>query len=72
MITEPSNKSRHLIPLTKWPENHSYPPLGQLRALVFNANKNGFHKVIRRCGRRVLLDQDEYFIWLDSQNNKTA
>lgn len=60
--------TRRLIPLTKWAEIHSYPPIGQLRALVFNADKNGFNKVIRRCGRRVLIDEAEYFTWMDAQN----
>lgn len=64
------NQSTRLIPVTQWSEHHSYPPLGQLRALVFNANKNGFDSCIRRIGRRVLIDEAAYFAWVEAQNNK--
>lgn len=62
-------KPRVLTPLTKWEDKHGYPPPGQLRALVFNAEKNGFSKCIRRIGKRVLIDDEKYFQWVDEQNN---
>jgi len=58
-----------LIPLTQWGEHHSWPPLGGLRHLVFHANSNGFDRVIRRVGRRVLIDEDAFFRWVDEQSN---
>lgn len=57
-----------LIPLTEWPKHHSWPPLGGLRHLVFYADQNGFDKVIRRAGRRVLIDEQEFFAWINEQN----
>jgi hypothetical protein len=63
-IMEPKRK---LIPLTVWPNIHSYPPLGQLRALVFNADKNGFNRCIRRIGKRILIDEAQFFSWVDEQ-----
>ena len=57
-----------LIPLTEWPKYHTYPPLGGLRHLVFNAASNNFDKVIRRVGRRILIDEDAFFQWIDSKN----
>lgn len=65
-MTEETAK-RRLIPLTTWPAIHSYPPLGQLRALVFNSKTNGFDRCIRRCGKRILIDENEFFCWVDSQ-----
>ena len=62
--------NRRLIPLTQWPATHNYPPLGQLRALVFNAHKNGFDHCIRRIGRRVLIDETSYFEWVEAQNQR--
>lgn len=59
-----------LIPITKWSEYHPHPPLGGLRHLVFHADKNGFDKVIRRIGRRVLLDEAAWFAWVEEQNAK--
>lgn len=43
---------------------------GGLRALVFNASKNGLAKsgAIIRIGRRVLIDEQKFFVWVESQN----
>ena len=56
-----------LIPLTEWPQRHPWPPLGGLRHLVFHERTNGFHKVVRRVGRRVLLDEAEFYAWVERQ-----
>ncbi|MGM0578763.1 MAG: hypothetical protein ACQEXJ_23780 [Myxococcota bacterium] len=58
-----------LIPLTEWNEHHPWPPLGGLRHLVFHAESNGFHKVVKRVGRRVLLDEAAFFEWVDEQSD---
>ena len=68
METPDSPKQPRLIPATQWNEHHQWPPIGGLRHLIFNAEKNGFKKVIRRCGRRVLLDEAAFFAWLEEQN----
>lgn len=60
--------TRKLIPLTSWPKHHNYPPVGGLRHLVFNAKENGFDKCIRRVGRRILIDEQAYFKWVDEQS----
>lgn len=67
-----SQRGRRLIPLTKWNEYHEWPPLGGLRHLVFHAATNGFERVIRRVGRRVLLDEAEFFRWVESQNGSAS
>lgn len=63
-------RNTRLIPLTKWPEHHPHPPIGGLRHLVFHASKNGFDKVIRRVGKRILIDEEAYFHWVDQQNRQ--
>ena len=62
-------KTRRLIPVTKWNDHHSWPPTGGLRHLIFHAERNGFDTVIVRAGRRVLIDEAEFFKWLDAQNS---
>jgi len=57
-----------LIPLTDWSKYHSWPPHGALRHLVFQSKSNGFDKVIKRVGRRVLIDEDAFFLWVEEQN----
>lgn len=57
-----------LIPLTDWNQHHAWPPIGGLRHLVFFERTNGFHKVVRRVGRRVLIDEAAFFAWVNSNN----
>ncbi len=63
---------RKFIPVTLWNDHHSWPPQGGLRHLIFNADKNGFDKVIKRAGRRVLIDEQAFFQWMDEQNEGGA
>lgn len=63
------NETR-LIPVTKWNDYYDYPTIGGLRALIFNADKNGFNKVIRRIGSRVLLNEQAFFDWVEEINDK--
>ena len=56
-----------LIPVTNWNEHHPWPPIGGLRHLIFFADTNGFNKVIRRIGRRVLIDEAAFFEWAKTQ-----
>ncbi|HCU23927.1 MAG TPA: hypothetical protein DF383_02830 [Deltaproteobacteria bacterium] len=60
---------RRIIPITKWNQYHPWPPPGGLRHLVFHADKNGFNQCILRAGRRVLIDEQKFFSWLESQNS---
>ena len=66
--TSAPSAGTRLIPLTQWNEYHPWPPPGGLRHLVFHERTNGFHTVIRKVGRRVLLDEQEFFNWIDRQN----
>lgn len=66
-----NSENRRLIPLSKWNESgHQWPPQGGLRHLVFHEKTNGFDKVVRRVGRRVLIDEAAFYVWLDEQNSK--
>lgn len=67
-IYSESRPLTRLIPLTDWPKYHPFPPLGGLRHLVFHSASNGFGQVIRRVGRRVLIDEAAFFNWVNSKN----
>ena len=43
---------------------------GGLRALIFNENSNGLAKfgAVVRIGRKVLIDETKFFVWVESQN----
>ena len=71
-MTNLQTSQTRLIPVTKWNDYHAYPTIGALRALIFNAHKNGFDKVIRRVGGRVLIKEDAFFEWVETINSKAV
>ncbi len=62
-----TSESRRLIPAVKWDQYHPWPSKAALRFIIFNAKKNGFDSVVRRIGRRVLIDEAAFFAWADRQ-----
>lgn len=56
------------IPVPDWNKYHRWPPIGGLRHLIFYAKTNGFDKVIRRVGRRILINEEAFFKWVEEQN----
>ncbi len=59
-----------LIPASAWTDHHPWPPIGGMRHLIFFAATNGFDKVIRRVGRRVLIDEAAFFEWAGKQGGE--
>lgn len=62
-----SERPTRFLTIHDWTQQHPWPPQGGLRHLVFHAGTNGFAKVIRRVGRRVLIDEAAFFEWVDKQ-----
>lgn len=62
-----SGATGRLIPVTDWSDYHPWPPVGGLRHLIFHANSNGFDQVLRRVGRRVLIDEAAFFNWVNQR-----
>jgi hypothetical protein len=60
--------SNRLIPVSDWNKTHAWPPIGGLRHLVFHAETNGFKAAFKRVGRRVLVDELEFYAIIDRQN----
>jgi len=63
--TQPASR---LIPVPKWNEFHAWPPQGGLRHLIFNEKTNGFASAFKRVGKRVLVDEAEFFACIEKQN----
>ena len=57
-----------LIPVPDWNKYHSWPPIGGLRHLIFHEKTNGFASAFKRVGRRVLVDEKEFFRVVDEKN----
>lgn len=51
---------------------HSAFPEGGIRHRIFHADTNGLNKsgAIIRNGRRILINEERWFSWLESQNNQ--
>ena len=64
-----SYHSTRLIPVTLWNNYHDWPPIGGLRHLIFHEKENGFDKVVKRCGRRVIIDEKQFFEWVNQQQD---
>lgn len=62
-------KKPKLIPATEWESREGYPTTSGLRWLIFHERTNGFHKCVRRIGRRVLIDREKFYEWVEEQNN---
>lgn len=65
---ECSKSNTKLYPVPDWP--HPWPPVGGFRHLIFHAETNGFNQVIKRVGRRVLIDETAFFRWVEENNAK--
>lgn len=60
-------KSTRYIPVPNWEKYHDWPRIGGLRNLIFNKHKNGFDKVVKKVGKRVLIDEAAFFEWVEQQ-----
>ncbi len=63
-------KKPKLIQATHWNRYHDWPPPGGLRHLIFHAASTGFDRAIKRVGRRVLIDEDQFFEFVNEQNKQ--
>lgn len=65
------HNTTRLIPAADWNNFHPWPPLGGLRHLIFHADENGFRSVVRKIGRRVLIDEAAFFEWAKQFGGQT-
>jgi hypothetical protein len=58
-----------LFTVAQFSERHSFITQGGLRFQIFNSKENGLDKsgALVRLGRRVLINERNYFYWIDAQ-----
>jgi hypothetical protein len=63
-------KMANLATVKQFPAQHPAFTEGGLRSLIFNEHQNGLAKsgAIVRIGRRVLIDEDKFWAWVEAQN----
>jgi hypothetical protein len=74
MTNQTNQPITKLLTISQFCEEHKFASQGGLRHLVFNASNNGMRKanVIKKLGRRVLIDENAFFSWVnetDGGNN---
>lgn len=62
-------EEKKIIPVTEWNRYHVWPTVAGLRYYIFNAEFNGFDKVVKKVGRRCLIDVEAFFKWVEERNN---
>lgn len=65
---------RTLLTVKQLNEKHPCFPIGGIRDRIFHAQTNGLAEsgAVIRNGRRVLIDEDRWFAWLDKQNEEVT
>jgi hypothetical protein len=57
-----------LLTISEWSKFHSWPSESGLRNIIFKKHENGFDKVVRKVGKRVLIDEDAFFRWVENKD----
>ena len=72
--TPPAQPAPNLSPVRLFCEKYPGFKPGGVRALIFNEDKNGLKKAgaIKRVGRKVLIDEANFWRWIDEQNGVQA
>lgn len=62
------------LTVNQFTDKHSAFTTGGLRALIFNESTNGLAKsgAIVRIGRKVLINESAFFVWVQLQNKVGA
>jgi hypothetical protein len=59
---------RRLHTVRQFCQAHPAFTLGGIRWLLFHRQTNGLERAVVRVGRRILIDEEKFFGWLDEQN----
>jgi hypothetical protein len=65
-------EEKRLIPVTQWNRFHVWPTVAGLRFYIFNADFNDFDKVVKRVGRRCLIDEAAFFQWVNERSKQNG
>jgi hypothetical protein len=63
-----ANSQRRLLTVSQFCDQNPAFTQGGLRWLLFHRETNGLKNAGLRVGRRLLIDEDAFFAWVDEQN----
>jgi hypothetical protein len=60
--------TRRLFTVSQFIERHPWCTKGGMRHFLFYRESNGLDKAILKIGKRLLIDEDKFFEWLEQQD----
>ena len=60
----------NLMTLKQFCQRYPAFPQGGMRWLLFHREQNGLKHAVVKVGRKVLIDVDRFFLWLEQQNGR--
>jgi hypothetical protein len=60
---------KRYIPIVKWNKYHDWPSVNGLRGIMRDSASNGSNKVFKRVGRKIVVDENQFFEWMETQTN---
>jgi len=65
---------RNILTPRQFSEKFPAFPIGSVRNLIYHEDDNGLKAagVVKRIGKKIVLDADRFFLWVDSLNTKGA
>jgi len=66
-MTDSETQPYEILTVKLFSQKHPAFSEASLRHLIFYARSNGFDKCLRRAGRKILILESEFFVWLDNQ-----
>lgn len=64
-MTTVNKTQKNFLTLKQWLAKYQAIPLGGIRHLIFT-NKNNFNqRVVKKLGRKILLDEDAFLAYID-------
>jgi len=65
---------RTLLTVNQFADKHPAFSVGGLRWQIFNSSNNGLDEygALVRLGKRVLIDEEKYFQWIDGQQERRS
>ncbi|HAU1183356.1 TPA: hypothetical protein JBI17_11515 [Legionella pneumophila] len=58
---------KRLARVKKIPEFYPAFTESSIRWLIFNEHQNGFSRCVKRIGKKILLDLDQFESWIDER-----
>ena len=59
-----------LLTVSQFVDRHPWCTRGGLRQILFERHTNGFDACVLRVGRKLLLDEDRVFQWLETHGRE--